>query len=264
MTLNETLAAIAMAIVVILLANRLVFLRIVIYDYQKGLLYRAGRLVRTLDAGLHWTLRPFAAVQVVDVRSRLAVVAGQEILSADNVALRITLALRYRVIRPDTAVEVAQSFADALYLEAQLVLRDLVSGMPVETLLERRGELGAQVRAALEPKASLLGVELETVGIKDVTFPAQLKQIFAQVVEARKSAEAALERARGETASLRQLANAARMLEGNPSLVTVKTLQAVSSGKNTIVLGVQGSVLPIDRAPGGRRAEPPSDGSTQS
>ena len=82
----------------------------VIYDYQKGLLYRAGRLVRTLDAGLYWIIRPFAAVHVIDVRSRLAAVAGQEILSADNVALRITLALRYRVVRPEVASAVVQSF----------------------------------------------------------------------------------------------------------------------------------------------------------
>jgi regulator of protease activity HflC (stomatin/prohibitin superfamily) len=264
MALIETLSAAAVAIVAILLVSRLVFLRIVIYDYQKGLLYRAGRLVRTLDAGLYWILRSFAAVQVVDVRSRLAVVAGQEILSADNLALRITLALRYRVTRPDAAMEAAQSFADALYLEAQLVLRDLGSAVPAEALLERRGELGAQVRTLLEPKASMLGVELETVGVKDVTFPASLKQIFAQVVEARKAAEAALERARGETASLRQLANAARMLDGNPSLVTMKTLQAVGNGKNTIVLGIPGSMLPIDRTSGERRAGPQGDTSTQS
>ena len=76
--------------------GRLVFMRVVIYDYPKGLLYRAGRLARILDTGLYWIVRPFAAVHVVDVRSRLAAVAGQEILSADNVALRITLALRSR------------------------------------------------------------------------------------------------------------------------------------------------------------------------
>src|SRR5204862_6393058 len=124
-----------------------------------------------------------AAVQIVDVRSRLAVVAGQEFLSADNVALWITLALCYRIIRPDAAMEGAQSYGEALYLEAQLILHDLVSAMPVETLLEWRGELGAQMRAALEPKAAMLGIELETVGVKDVTMPAPLKQIFAQVVE---------------------------------------------------------------------------------
>ena len=90
-----------------------------------------------------------------------------------------------------------------------------------------------------------------------------LKQIFAQVVEARKSSEAALERARGETASLRQLANAARMLEGNPALLTMKTLQAMANGKNTIVLGLPGPVLPLDRESQGRRGEPAGPEPTQ-
>jgi len=239
--------------------GRLVFMRVVIYDYQKGLLYRAGRLARILDAGLYWIVRPFAAVHVVDVRSRLAAVAGQEILSADNVALRITLAMRYRVVRPEVAIALAQSLADTLYMEAQLVLRDLVAGLAVDELLTRRGELSGQVRARLEPAAAVLGVELETVGIKDVTFPTPIKQVFAQVVEARKAAQAAVERARGETAVLRQLANAARMLESNPALITMKTLQAMGTGKNTIVLGAPTPLLPPERERGAPPSEPAGD-----
>ncbi len=239
--------------------GRLVFMRVVIYDYQKGLLYRAGRLARILDAGLYWIVRPFAAVHVVDVRSRLAAVAGQEILSADNVAFRITLALRYRVVRPEVAIALVQSLADTLYMEAQLVLRDLVAGLAVDELLTRRGELSGQVRARLEPAAAVLGVELETVGIKDVTFPTPIKQVFAQVVEARKAAQAAVERARGETAVLRQLANAARMLESNPALITMKTLQAMGTGKNTIVLGAPTTLLPLERERGAPPSEPAGD-----
>jgi len=97
--------------------------------------------------------------------------------------------------------------------------------------------------------------ELETVGIKDVTFPTPIKQVFAQVVEARKAAQATVERARGETAVLRHLANAARMLESNPALVTMKTLQAMGNGKNTIVLGAPATLLPLER----ERTAPPSE-----
>jgi hypothetical protein len=71
--------------------------------------------------------------------------------------------------------------------------------------------------------------------------------MFAQVVAARKDAQAAIERARGETATLRHLANAARLLEGNPALVTLKTLQTASGGKNTIVLGLPQPIVPIGR-----------------
>ena len=250
---------VAVALVVAGVLGKLLFRRVVIYDYQKGLLYRAGRLARILDAGLYWIVQAFAIVHVVDMRSRLAAVAGQEILSADNVALRITLALRYRVVRPEVAVALVQSLTDTLYMEAQLVLRDLVAALAVDDLLARRGELSSQVRARLEPAAAMLGVELETVGIKDVTFPAPVKQVFTQVVEARKAAQAAVERARGETAVLRHLANAARMLESNPALVTMKTLQAMGSGKNTIVLGAGATLLPVDRDRGATPEEPTND-----
>ena len=92
-------------------------------------------------------------------------------------------------------------------------------------------------------------------GVRDVTFPAPLKQLFAQVVEARQAAQAALERARGETAVLRHLANTARLLEGNPALVTLRTLDAAASARGTIVLGVSPSAALAAAAEPPRRPE---------
>ena len=101
-----------------------------VYDYQRGVLYRRGRRVRTLGAGAHWLVRGVSSITVVDGRSRVAVVAGQEILLADSVPLRLSVTLRYRVERPETALETAASFADTLHAETQLVLRDLVAAVP--------------------------------------------------------------------------------------------------------------------------------------
>lgn len=222
-------------------------LRATVHEFERGVLFTRGRFVRVLAPGVYWVLRPYHTLRVVDIRSSLVSIGGQEILSADNVALKATLALRIRVVAPDVAVLGAKSFEELLYLEAQLILRDSVSALPVDELLQKRGELAEQIRTRLEPKAAELGVALETVGIKDITFPGPLKQIFAQVVAARKDAQAAIERARGETATLRHLANAAKLLEGNSALVTLKTLQAAGTGKNTLVLGLSQPVLPIAR-----------------
>jgi regulator of protease activity HflC (stomatin/prohibitin superfamily) len=246
-----------MAMAVLALAAALTLLwavqRVVIGEYERGLLYRRGRFVAVLDAGAYWLLRPVSAVTRVDLRSRIATVPAQEILSADNVALRLTLALRYRVARPEVAVAEATSFAEALYLEAQLAARTLVAAQPAEELLARRGALADDLRVVLQPRASALGLELETVGVKDVTFPGALKQVFAQVVEARHAGLAALEKARGETAALRQMANAARLLREHPELTTMRTLQAVDNGRNTIVLGMPQTLL----SPGPERGEEP-------
>ena len=222
-------------------------LRVTIHEFERGVLFTRGRFARVLLPGVYWVIRPYHTLRVIDMRSSLVSIGGQEILSADNVAVKATLALRIRVVAPDVAVLAAKSYEEVLYLEAQLILRDSVSVLPVDELLQKRCELSDPIRARLEPKAIELGVALETVGVKDITFPGPLKQMFAQVVAARKDAQAAIERARGETATLRHLANAAKLLEGNPALVTLKTLQAASSGKNTLVLGLSQPVLPLGR-----------------
>lgn len=236
-------------VVALVALRRIISVRVTIHDYERGVLYTHGRFKKVLGAGAYWVLRPFQSVKVIDTRSKVASVAGQEILSADNVSVKLSLALRFRVTTPEVAVQSAQSFEDVLYLEAQLIVRDLIAALPVEELLQKREQLAEQLKTRLEPKATALGVTLETIGVKDIMFPGGLKQIFAQVVEARKASQAALEKARGETATLRHLANAAKLLEGNPALVTLKTLQAVSDGKHTIVLGVPPSVIPISREP---------------
>lgn len=239
------LIVVIVAIGAMVALRRALITRVTVYDYQRAVLYNRGRLRNVLGPGAHWLLRPLDSVQVIDMRARVVSVPGQEVLSADNVSVKISLAIRFRVSAPEVAIASAQSFEQALYLEAQLILRDLVSGLPIEELLQKREQLAAQLRERLEPRATALGLVLETAGVKDIMFPSGLKQIFAQVVEARKSAQAALEKARGETATLRNLANAAKLLEGNPALLTLKTLQTVSDGKHTLVLGLSQPVIPV-------------------
>jgi regulator of protease activity HflC (stomatin/prohibitin superfamily) len=206
---------------------------------------------------VYWIFTPRQFVQVVDVRSRTETVPGQEVLSADNVSVKVSAVLRYRVSAPDVVMRATQSFQDAFYLETQVIVRDIIAALPIEDLLQKREEIAKQLRERLEPRAKELGLTLEMVGVKDIMFPGPLKRIFAQVVEARKSALASLEKARGETATLRHLANAARLLESNPALLMLKTLQAVSEGKNTIVLGISQPVIPISKEPEMLPAQPP-------
>ncbi len=220
---------------------------VTIHEYERGLVYARGRLKKVVGAGGYWAIKPFRFITVVDIRSKVASVAGQEILSADNVSVKFSLAIRYHVSKPELALHVAQSYEEALYLEAQLILRNLISALSIDDVLIKREDLARQLREQLELKATPLGLQLETVGIKDIMFPSGLKQIFAQVLEAKKSGQVSLEKARGEAASLRLLANAAKLLEGNPALVTLKTLQVASEGKNTLVWGVPQSVIPLHK-----------------
>ena len=130
-----------------------------------------------------------------------------------------------------------------------------------EELLEHRNEVGPKLTELVRPRAAEIGLDLHRLDLKDIMFPGDLKRTFAQVVAARREGLAALERARGETAALRNLANAARMMETNPALLQLRLLQQLgASGGNTIVLGLPSSTTPLPlRGDAGEPAELPPE-----
>jgi regulator of protease activity HflC (stomatin/prohibitin superfamily) len=246
-------------IVLVLLALRLLLLRPVIMEYQAGLLYRNGRFRRRLSPGQHWLFRPTDTVTKVDLRPKLVSVTGQEVVSADGVSFKLSLACRFRVVRPEVAINEVEDYQQALYQVLQLSLRELVSGSNGEDLLRARKAIGERLTAEAVKPAEEFGLEVQAVNLKDITFPGDLKKIYSQVVLAQKEGQAALERARGETAALRSLANAAQMVSANPALMQLRLLQQVAaSSGNTIILGVPASSNPIPIATRETRAaEPP-------
>jgi regulator of protease activity HflC (stomatin/prohibitin superfamily) len=181
----------------------------------------------------------------------VTVLPGQEVLSADGITLRLSLAAGWRVADPTVAVNQVQDYREALYVTLQLALRRVIGDAPVDDTLERRAELGPSVRELAAPEVARLGLELVSLDVRDIMFPGDLKRVFAQVVQARKEGQAALEKARGETAALRNLANAARLVDGSPALLQLRLLQQLGAASgNTIVLGLGGvPALPVTTAP---------------
>ncbi len=208
-----------------------------VLEHERGLIYRNGRFQRVLHPGRHWYNRLVHTIYTLDVRARFVSIPGQEVMSSDNVSLKVSLAANFKVVDPYRAINQTASYQDSLYAFLQLALRDLVGATPIDELLARRKEIGDLLFENTRAKATELGIELLSVGIKDIMFPGELKSIFAQVVSARKEGLAALERARGESAALRNLANTAKLLENNPALLQLRLLQALSSSSgNTIML----------------------------
>ncbi len=219
--------------------------RIFIYEYERGLLYQNGKYRRTLDPGVYFINTNFHKVVRVDIRRQSVTLPGQEILTADNISIRISLAATYQVSDPYRVYNASSNYQEELYLAVQSTLRDLVSAVPVAELLEKRKTLGETLLEAGKTVAQELGVELLAVKIKDIMFPGELKNIFAQVVNARQEGLAALERARGETAALRSLANGAKLLEEHPHLYQLRLPQALSASPNsTIILAPEAKTSP--------------------
>jgi len=180
-----------------------------------GLLYHKGKFVKTLSAGRHIHWGRHYTRSIVDLRKTSLLVAGQDVLTADNVGLKLSLLVTYQVADPVKAAHETQHWQTDLYNAAQLALRAVVNAVAVEALLNQRLEIGAQLLVRVQLEAAKIGLNVHAVEVKDVMFPADLKRAFADALKAKQEGLAALERARGEGAALRNLANAARVLEGN-------------------------------------------------
>jgi regulator of protease activity HflC (stomatin/prohibitin superfamily) len=223
-----------------------------------GLVYHHGLFVRRNNAGRHviwgfgWT------VKLIDLRKTSLLVAGQEVLTADNVGLKLSLLVTCQITDPAKAAHETQNWVSDLYNSAQLAVRAVVGGVAVEALLNQRLEIGAQLLARVQPEAAKIGINVLAVEVKDVMFPPDLKRAFADVLKAKQEGQAALERARGESASLRNLANAARLLDGNPALMNLRLMQSLTAAHNagnTLVLGVPGGFVPLKAGAPARNAE---------
>ena len=250
MNIETIVAVIVGAIITAMLLAPLRKLRheFIVPEGYAGLLYHRGKFVERLDAGRHIRWGRLWTIQPADLRKTALTVAGQEVLTADNVGLKLSVLVSYQVADPVKATHEAQHWPNDLHHLAQLAARTVVGAVPVETLLTQRATLSPQLLALVQPEATKLGIAVHSVEVKDVMFPAELKRAFADVLKAKQEGQAALERARGESAALRSLANAARVLEGNPALMNLRLMQslsAVQGAGNTLVLGVPGGFVPL-------------------
>jgi len=234
-----------LVVLVVLVALRARLGSVTVFEYERGLRFVRGTLRGELDAGRYRYLRGRTVIRTFDLRSTQVAVAGQEILSKDGVAVKVSMSVTYRIANPRTAVMAVADYAGTLYAELQQALRTAVSTADIEALLTNRGEIGPQILAQCQPGAERLGLVLEQVAVRDLTFPGELKKLFTQVVKARQEGLATLERARGETAALRNLANAASMIERNPQLLQLRALQVAEQQQGaTLVFGMPGG-MPI-------------------
>ncbi|MEW6161088.1 MAG: slipin family protein [Verrucomicrobiota bacterium] len=210
-----------------------------------GLLYHKGKFVEILRAGRHIRWGRHYTLDAQDMRKASVLVPGQDVLTADNVGVKLSLLLTYQITDAVKAAHETQNWQGDLYNTAQLALRGAVSIVGIEALLHQRLEIGAQLLARVQPEVEKIGIKVLAVEVKDVMFAADLKRAFAEVLKAKQEGQAALERARSESAALRNLANAARVLDGNPALMNLRLLQSLAAAQNagnTLVLGVPGFI----------------------
>jgi regulator of protease activity HflC (stomatin/prohibitin superfamily) len=198
---------------------------------------RHGRIVTVLGAGRYRFWTRGNTIRRVDTRPWIVQLPTQEVPTADGFTVKVTVVGRARIIDATTFVTATQDAHAAIYLAGQVALREVLAGTTVEQLIGGRQDFGVALATAVRGLAEA-GVALEQVELKDVIVPAEVRRAQAEVVIARAQGLASLERARGETAALRNLANAASLLKDNPALLQLRLIQqlAATSG-HTVVIG---------------------------
>src|SRR4029079_5815815 len=214
--------------------------------HHVGVSFQDGEYVETLPPGEYAFWRGVAASKLVevDLREQTIDIAGQDIMTADKVTLRMNAVVTYRIVDARQAVTVSDGATQSLYREAQLALRATVGTRDLDTFLTEKDTVTNAFEEQLRRRAGELGLAIVSVGVRDIILPGEMKELMTKVTEAKKAAEANLIVRREETAAMRSQANTAKVLADNPTLMRLRELEVLekvaTSGKLSVVLGEKG------------------------
>lgn len=179
---------------------------IIIKDTHRALWYEDGVLVKILDAGRYefsdakrdfWgNRRPAIELVPVDVRERELTIKGQEILTADKVAIRVSIIVQFRVTDPRAAVHNVEKYEERLYSDVQLAARRSLASMKLEEILTNRNRLSEDILHDVQEIAAAYGISIVLADVKDLVFPGNLQEIMNKVLTAERLSEAQLVEAR--------------------------------------------------------------------
>lgn len=202
--------------------------------WESAVVLRDGEHIATIGAGRHRRRRR-SRWYVLDLRPRLLIIPTQEVLTADGVQVRLSLVATAQITDPALWLFASADPFEAIYATLQVRLRDRVAAFELADIAGSRSTLLDGVDEEIEPVVTALGATVTGVTLKDITLPAEVREAVAETALARQRGLAELERARSEAASLRSLANTAKLLADNPALMELRTLQAAAAGATVII-----------------------------
>ena len=194
-----------------------------------GLLYVDGVFNRQLAPGRYAFIRAVRRVDfvILDLRLQTLEVTGQEVLTRDRIGLRANLTAVYRIADPAVVVSVAADLRDHLYKALQFALRQVIGTRTLEEVLGDKQGINAAIAKHLAGEFAETGVEVPSVGVKDIILPGDVRELMNRVIEAEKTAQANVIKRREEIAATRSLLNTAKLMEDNPVLLRLKELEAI-------------------------------------
>lgn len=222
-----TTPTVALAAIIILLLLLVAVSLKTITQYERGIVFRLGRLRPVYGPGLHLVVPLLERMVRVDTRVVTLTIPPQEVITEDNVPARVNAVVLFNVTDPVKAVMEVENYAIATSQIAQTTLRSVLGRVDLDTVLAHRSALNADLRDIIEAQTEPWGVEVSVVEIKDVEIPEQMQRAMARGAEAERERRAKVINARGELQASEELRQAADTLSRSPASLQLRYLQTL-------------------------------------
>jgi regulator of protease activity HflC (stomatin/prohibitin superfamily) len=208
-------------------------------EYERGVIFRLGRLIAQKGPGLIFLIPIVDRMVRIDLRTVTLTVPPQEVITKDNVTVRVTAVAYFRVIDSNKAVTEVENFLLATSQIGQTTLRSVLGKAELDSLLSERERLNVELQQIIDEQTEPWGVKVTTVEVKDVELPADMQRAIARQAEAERERRAKIINSEGEFQAAERLKDAALVLEEHPVALQLRYLQTLielgSSQSTTIV-----------------------------
>jgi regulator of protease activity HflC (stomatin/prohibitin superfamily) len=217
----------------------------VLREYERGVVFRLGRVMDLRGPGLVMLVPSIDRMVRVSLRTVTLTVPPQEVITRDNIPVRVTAVAYYRVVDPNKAVNAVENFHNATLQISQTTLRSVLGGVDLDHLLGERDRLNESLQQVIDAQTEPWGIKVTTVEIKDVEIPERMQHAIARQAEAERERRAKIINAEGEAQAATRLADAADIIGRNPTTLQLRylqTLREIGGTQNTTVV----FPMPID------------------
>ncbi len=211
----------------------------IIYQYETGVLFTLGKYKGLLNAGLVWVAPIIQSLRKIDTRIQTIDLPKQEVITKDNVPVKINATVFFRVQYPDKAVLNVRDFKYATMMYSQTVLRDVIGGKELDEILQKREEVAEEIRKIVDEITDKWGIDVTGVRLQDIELPEEMRRAMARQAEAERERRAIIIKSEGEIKAAENLAKASELISKTPAalqLRTLHTLADISSDPNQKVI----------------------------
>jgi regulator of protease activity HflC (stomatin/prohibitin superfamily) len=242
--MNQAALAVIVAVVIIVIVTLLSAIKIV-QEYERGVVFRLGRLVGARGPGVILLIPYVERMVKVDLRIVTMDIPAQEVITKDNVTVRVNAVTYFRVLDPQRAIVQIADYVRATSQIAQTTLRNVIGQVELDQLLSDREAINQRLQTIIDEQTEPWGIKVSIVELKDVELPQTMQRAMARQAEAEREKRAKVIHAQGEFEASQQLHNAALVMQQTPIAIQLRYLQTlteIATEKNSTVI----FPLPID------------------